>query len=60
MVLNEAMKLERAEALKAQPYERTDDRSEYANEFKDKTVPLTKGKVLLKVTQVRGGLEKGI
>jgi putative transposase len=57
MVLNEAMKLERTEALKAQPYERTDDRTGYANGFKNKTVLLANGKVLLKIPQVRGGLE---
>jgi hypothetical protein len=60
MVLNAAMKLERAERLKAQPYKRTDDRTGYANELKDKTMPLAKRKVLLKFTQVRSSLEKGI
>ncbi len=57
MVLNEAMKFERTEALKAQPYERTDDRTGYANGFKNKTVLRANGKVLLKVPQVPGGLE---
>ena len=53
-VVNEAMKLERAQALKAQPYERTDDREGYANGFKDKTLILASGKIQLKIPQVRG------
>jgi len=48
-VVNEAMKLERAQALKAQPYERTEDREGYANGFKDKTLTLASGKILLKI-----------
>lgn len=65
-VVNEAMKLERAKALQAEPYERTDDRAGYANGFKDKTLALATGKVLLKIPQVRGlefypsCIEKGI
>lgn len=65
-VVNEAMKLERAQALQAEPYERTDERTGYANGFKDKTLTLATGKVLLKIPQVRGlefypsCIEKGI
>ena len=65
-VVNEAMKLERVQALQAQPYERTDERTGYANGFKDKTIALATGKVLLKIPQVRGlefypsCIEKGI
>ena len=65
-VVNEAMKLERTQALQAQPYERTDERTGYANGFKDKTLTLATGKVLLKIPQVRGlefypsCIEKGI
>ena len=65
-VLNEAMKLERAQVLKAQPYERTEEREGYANGFKDKTLTLASGKILLKIPQVRGMefypgcVEKGI
>jgi len=57
MVLNQAMEVERTEVLQAQPYERTDERTGYANGFKDKTVTLASGKILLKIPQVRGGLE---
>jgi transposase-like protein len=53
-VVNEAMKLERAQALQAEPYERTNERTGYANGFKDKTLALATGKVLLKIPQVRG------
>ena len=35
-LLNEAMKLERSEFLRAAPGERTDERTGYANGFKDK------------------------
>ena len=65
-VVNEAMKLERAQALQAEPYERTNERTGYANGFKDKTLALATGKVLLKIPQVRGlefypsCIEKGI
>ena len=65
-VVNEAMKLERTQALQAEPYERTNERTGYANGFKDKTLSLATGKVLLKIPQVRGlefypsCIEKGI
>ena len=65
-VVNEAMKLERAKTLQAEPYERTEDRVGYANGFKNKTLALATGKVLLKIPQVRGlefypsCIEKGI
>ncbi len=65
-VVNEAMKLERAKVLNAEPYERTEGRTGYANGFKDKTLALATGKVLLKIPQVRGlefypsCIEKGI
>ena len=66
VVVNEAMKIERAKALNAEPYERTEERTGHANGFKDKTLNLATGKVLLKVPQVRGMefypscIEKGI
>jgi len=65
-VVNEAMKLERTQALQAEPYERTAERTGYANGFKDKTLALATGKVQLKIPQVRGlefypsCIEKGI
>jgi len=54
VVVNEAMKIERAKALNAEPYERTEERTGHANGFKDKTLNLVTGKVLLKVPQVCG------
>ena len=67
ILINEAMKAERASSLNAQPWQRTDTRTGYANGFKDKTVISKLGKLLLKVPQVRGdvefypsALEKGI
>jgi len=65
-LLNEAAKIERSEALKAAPYERTDDRTGYANGFKNKTLHTRMGALKVKVPQVRGlefypsCLEKGI
>ena len=44
IIVNEAMKLERAQALQAEPYERTDERTGYANGFKDKTSLWQQGK----------------
>ena len=56
-LLNEAAKIERTEALKAAPYERTEERTGYANGFKDKTLHTRMGALEVKVPQVRGGLE---
>lgn len=67
LIINEAMKIERSQALQAQPYERTEDRRGYANGFKDKTVSTRLGKICFSIPQVRGdldfypsALEKGI
>lgn len=57
ILVNEAMKIERSQVLRAQPHERTPDRLGYANGFKDKTVTTRLGKIGLKVPQVRGGVE---
>jgi transposase-like protein len=65
-LLNEAMKAERNNALKAEPYERTEDRQGYANGFKDKTLNMRMGEVKIQVPQVRGlsfypqCIEKGV
>jgi len=57
ILVNEAMKAERADALQARPYERTGDRRGYANGFKPKTVATRLGKIPLLVPQVRGDVE---
>lgn len=54
ILMNEAMILERSEALGAGPYERTADRRGYANGFKDKTVKSRLGELNLRVPQARG------
>jgi transposase-like protein len=53
ILMNEAMKLERAEVLQARPYERTDHRTGYANGFKQKIVNSRIGKLQLRVPQTR-------
>ena len=51
ILMNEAMKLERAEAIGALPYERSDKRRGYANGFKPKTVNSRLGRLELQVPQ---------
>jgi transposase-like protein len=53
-LLNEAMKLQRSETLRAAPYQRTTDRRGHANGFKSKTVKSRLGKLQLRVPQTRG------
>jgi len=52
-LLNEAMKLERSEFLRASPGERTDERAGHANGFKDKAMRTRVGPLALRVPQVR-------
>jgi transposase-like protein len=65
ILLNETMKVERARYLGANPYERTSERSDYANGFKDKTLNTRVGVIKVDVPQVRScdfypsALEKG-
>jgi putative transposase len=67
VMVNEAMKAERAYALNAAPYERSEERQGYANGFKPKTVATRLGKLTFQIPQVRGdidfypsALEKGV
>jgi transposase-like protein len=53
ILLNEAMKLQRSDALRAGPYERTSERRGHANGFKPKTVNSRLGKLELEVPQTR-------
>ena len=53
-LMNEAMKLQRSEALGAGPYQRTAERRGHANGFKPKTVNSRLGKLKLQVPQTRG------
>lgn len=54
ILMNEAMKLQRNDALGAAPYERTAARRGYANGYKPKTVNSRLGKLELAVPQTRG------
>jgi len=66
VLMNTAMVAERSEYLGARPYERSDNRSGYANGFKDKTVKTRLGPLPLKVPQTRDcefypqSIEKGL
>ena len=53
LLLNEAMKLERSDYLRAAPYERSDARRGYANGFKPKTINSRLGSLRLAIPQVR-------
>jgi transposase-like protein len=66
ILVNEAMKIERSETLRADPYERTNERRGYANGFKPKTLATRIGQLELQVPQTRGvefypkSLERGV
>jgi len=66
LLLNEAMKAERAKVLRAKPWERSAERVGYGNGFKPKTLNSRLGKLEVAIPQVRGevsfypsALEKG-
>ena len=66
ILINEAMQIERNKYLKAERYERNNERQGYANGFKDKKLKTRVGALNLKIPQVRDGdfypsfLEKGL
>ena len=66
IVINTAMKAERQKYLGVGPYERSPERQDYANGYKDKTVTTRVGDITFAVPQVRqgpfypGALEKGL
>lgn len=67
LILNQAMQIERGQALQAEPHERTEKRLGYANGYKGKTVSTRLGDIRFAVPQVRGdvafypsALEKGL
>jgi len=57
ILMNEAMKIEREDALDARAYQRTPERKGYANGFKPKTVDTRMGRMIVDVPQVRGDVE---
>ena len=66
VIINTAMQVERAEHLKAGPYQHTLERRGYANGFKPKTMQTRVGDITFSIPQVREGgfypqaLEKGL
>lgn len=56
LLLNAAMKIERAQFLRAEAHERTEERKGYANGYKPKGLQTRMGALELQVPQVRGGL----
>lgn len=54
ILFNEAMKLERAEFIGAEPHERSTSRRGWANGFKPKHVATRVGEIKLSIPQVRG------
>jgi putative transposase len=66
VLINNAMQEERAKYLQADEYERTADRTGYANGYKAKTVNTRVGKITFSIPQVRdsgfypSALEKGL
>lgn len=67
ILLNAAMRSQQDSAIKADHYERSEEREAYRNGYKDKTISTRLGKITVQVPQVRGGLsfypsclEKGI
>lgn len=57
ILLNEAMKIERAKALQAGAYERSPERAGYANGYKPKNVKSRLGDLSLQIPQVRDGIK---
>jgi transposase-like protein len=53
IILNEAMRIERSQAIGAEHYERTPDRLGYSNGYKPKTVSTRLGQIRLDIPQVR-------
>ena len=57
LLVNQAMHVERSQALQAKPYERSLTRTGYANGFKDKTLTTRLGPITFDIPQVRGDLD---
>ena len=56
-LMDRAMRIERADVLDAEPYERTEHRRGYANGYKPKTLHTRLGAVPVNVPQVRGDVD---
>ena len=57
ILFNEAMKVERSRALRADPYQRTAERLGHANGYKPKKVKSRLGRLSLQIPQVRGDIQ---
>jgi putative transposase len=57
LLVNEAMRVERSQALQAQPYQRTESRKGHANGFKEKTLTTRLGPITFDIPQVRGAVD---
>ncbi len=57
ILLNEAIKIERAKALQSGAYERNPERTGYANGYKPKNVKSRLGDLELQIPQVLGGVK---
>ena len=57
ILLNEAMRAERSQALEAQPYERSEKRRGHANGYKPKTIDTRLGAMTVQIPQVRGDVD---
>lgn len=53
ILMNSAMQIERSRHLRANPYERSDTRRDYANGYKSKTMKTRFGEVQLDLPQTR-------
>jgi transposase-like protein len=66
ILINNAMRVERQQYLKLEPYQRSPEREDYANGYKPKTVKTRVGEITFAVPQVRDGefypkaLQKGL
>jgi putative transposase len=54
IMLNEAMKIERSQAIEADPYERNERRRGYGNGLEPKTLEMRPGPITVQVPQTRG------
>ena len=56
LLINEAMKIERNRMIRAEPWQRTEDRIGYANGYKPRSLNTRVGALDLQIPQVRGGI----
>jgi len=57
LLLNTAMLIEQREHLRAEPYQRSDDRNGHANGYKERSLATRLGELTVRIPQVRGSEE---